>query len=97
MVWGVVIGGVVVMVVEVVIEGIKIVDLYVCDNWMGVEVVLLDFGVCSVGGWIGVVVGVKVGMLLGIEFGFGVIVIGIIGGGLGVWGGSEIVDWIEKY
>ncbi|MCW8344316.1 hypothetical protein M8V13_22450, partial [Stenotrophomonas sp. SG1] len=32
-----------------------------------------------------------------IESGPGAIVTGIIGGGLGAWGGGEIVDWIEKY
>ncbi|MFB5854325.1 zeta toxin family protein [Stenotrophomonas maltophilia] len=97
MVRGAVIGGAAATVVEAATEGTKIADLYARDNRTGAEAALLDFGARSVGGWTGAVVGAKVGTLLGIESGPGAIVTGIIGGGLGAWGGSEIVDWIEKY
>lgn len=97
MVRGAVIGGVAATVVEAATEGTKIADLYARDNRTGAEAALLDFGARSVGGWTGAAVGAKVGTLLGIESGPGAIVTGIIGGGLGAWGGSEIVDWIEKY
>ncbi|WP_369038654.1 zeta toxin family protein [Stenotrophomonas maltophilia] len=97
MVRGAVIGGAATMVVEAATEGTRIADLYARDNRTGAEAALLDFGARSVGGWTGAVVGAKVGTLLGIESGPGAIVTGIIGGGLGAWGGSEIVDWIEKY
>ncbi len=97
MVRGAVIGGAAATVVEAATEGTKIADLYARDNRTGAEAALLDFGARSVGGWTGAAVGAKVGTLLGIESGPGAIVTGIIGGGLGAWGGSEIVDWIEKY
>lgn len=97
MVRGAVIGGAAATVLEAATEGTKIADLYARDNRTGAEAALLDFGARSVGGWTGAAVGVKVGTLLGIESGPGAIVTGIIGGGLGAWGGSEIVDWIEKY
>ncbi|WP_099590143.1 zeta toxin family protein [Stenotrophomonas maltophilia] len=97
MVRGAVIGGAAATVVEAATEGTRIADLYARDNRTGAEAALLDFGARSVGGWTGAVVGAKVGTLLGIESGPGAIVTGIIGGGLGAWGGSEIVDWIEKY
>lgn len=97
MVRGTVIGGAAATVVEAATEGTKIADLYARDNRTGAEAALLDFGARSVGGWTGAAVGAKVGTLLGIESGPGAIVTGIIGGGLGAWGGSEIVDWIEKY
>lgn len=97
MVRGAVIGGAAATVVEAASEGTKIADLYARDNRTGAEAALLDFGVRSVGGWTGAVVGAKVGTLLGVESGPGAIVTGIIGGGLGAWGGSEIVEWIEKY
>ena len=97
MVRGAVIGGAAATVVEATTEGTRIADLYARDNRAGAEAALLDFGARSVGGWTGAVVGAKVGTLLGIESGPGAIVTGIIGGGLGAWGGSEIVDWIEKY
>lgn len=97
MVRGAVIGGAAATVVEAATEGTKIADLYARDNRAGAEAALLDFGARSVGGWTGAAVGAKVGTLLGIESGPGAIVTGIIGGGLGAWGGSEIVDWIEKY
>lgn len=97
MVRGAVIGGAAATVVEAATEGTKIADLYARDNRTGAEAALLDFGARSVGGWTGAAVGAKVGTLLGIESGPGAIVTGIIGGGLGAWGGGEIVDWIEKY
>lgn len=97
MVRGAVIGGAAATVVEAASEGTKIADLYARDNRTGAEAALLDFGARSVGGWTGAAVGAKVGTLLGIESGPGAIVTGIIGGGLGAWGGGEIVDWIEKY
>lgn len=97
MVRGAVIGGAAATVVEAATEGTKIADLYARNNRTGAEAALLDFGARSVGGWTGAAVGAKVGTLLGIESGPGAIVTGIIGGGLGAWGGSEIVDWIEKY
>lgn len=97
MVRGAVIGGAAATVVEAATEGTKIADLYARDNRTGAETALLDFGARSVGGWTGAAVGAKVGTLLGIESGPGAIVTGIIGGGLGAWGGGEIVDWIEKY
>ncbi|WP_445979071.1 zeta toxin family protein [Stenotrophomonas muris] len=97
MVRGAVIGGTAATVVEAASEGTKIADLYARDNRTGAEAALLDFGARSVGGWTGAAVGAKVGTLLGIESGPGAIVTGIIGGGLGAWGGGEIVDWIEKY
>lgn len=97
MVRGAVIGGAAATVVEAATEGTRIADLYARDNRTGAEAALLDFGARSVGGWTGAAVGAKVGTLLGIESGPGAIVTGIIGGGLGAWGGSEIVDWIEKY
>ncbi len=97
MVRGAVIGGATATVVEAATEGTRIADLYARDNRTGAEAALLDFGARSVGGWTGAAVGAKVGTLLGIESGPGAIVTGIIGGGLGAWGGSEIVDWIEKY
>ncbi|WP_425523254.1 zeta toxin family protein [Stenotrophomonas maltophilia] len=97
MVRGAVIGGAAATVVEAASEGTKIADLYARNNQTGAEATLLDFGARSVGGWTGAAVGAKVGTLLGIESGPGAIVTGIIGGGLGAWGGSEIVDWIEKY
>ncbi|HEL3255198.1 TPA: zeta toxin family protein [Stenotrophomonas maltophilia] len=97
MVRGAVIGGAAATVLEAATEGTKIADLYARDNRTGAEAALLDFGARSVGGWTGAAVGAKVGTLLGIESGPGAIVTGIIGGGLGAWGGSEIVDWIEKY
>lgn len=97
MVRGAVIGGAAATVLEAATEGTKIADLYARDNRTGAESALLDFGARSVGGWTGAAVGAKVGTLLGIESGPGAIVTGIIGGGLGAWGGSEIVDWIEKY
>ncbi|HGM4734950.1 TPA: zeta toxin family protein [Stenotrophomonas maltophilia] len=97
MVRGAVIGGAAATVVEAATEGTKIADLYARDNRTGAEAALLDLGARSVGGWTGAAVGAKVGTLLGIESGPGAIVTGIIGGGLGAWGGSEIIDWIEKY
>jgi len=97
MVRGAVIGGATATVVEAATEGTRIADLYARDNRTGAEAALLDFGARSVGGWTGAVVGAKVGTLLGIESGPGAIVTGIIGGGLGAWGASEIVEWIEKY
>lgn len=97
MVRGAVIGGAAATIVEAATEGTKIADLYARDNRTGAEAALLDFGARSVGGWTGAAVGAKVGTLLGIESGPGAIVTGIIGGGLGAWGGGEIVDWIEKY
>lgn len=97
MVRGAVIGGAAATVVEAATEGTRIADLYARDNRTGAEAALLDFGARSVGGWTGAVVGAKVGTLLGIESGPGAIVTGIIGGGLGAWGASEIVEWIEKY
>jgi predicted ABC-type ATPase len=97
MVRGAVIGGGAATVVEAATEGTKIAELYARDNRAGAGAALLDFGARSVGGWTGAAVGAKVGTLLGIESGPGAIVTGIIGGGLGAWGGSEIVDWIEKY
>ena len=97
MVRGAVIGGAAATVFEAATEGTRIADLYARDNRTGAEAALLDFGARSVGGWTGAVVGAKVGTLLGIESGPGAIVTGIIGGGLGAWGGGEIVDWIEKY
>ncbi len=97
MVRGAVIGGATATVVEAATEGTRIADLYARDNRTGAEAALLDFEARSVGGWTGAVVGAKVGTLLGIESGPGAIVTGIIGGGLGAWGASEIVEWIEKY
>lgn len=97
MVRGAVVGGAAATVFEAATEGTRIADLYARDNRTGAEAALLDFGTRSVGGWTGAVLGAKVGTLLGIESGPGAIVTGIIGGGLGAWGGSEIVDWIEKY
>ncbi|WP_080357266.1 zeta toxin family protein [Stenotrophomonas maltophilia] len=97
MVRGAVIGGAAATVVEAATEGTRIADLYARDNRTGAEAALLDLGARSVGGWTGAAVGAKAGTLLGIESGPGAIVTGIIGGGLGAWGGSEIVDWIEKY
>lgn len=97
MVRGAVIGGAAASIIEAATEGTKIADLYARDNRTGADAALLDFGARSVGGWTGAAVGAKVGTLLGIESGPGAIITGIIGGGLGAWGGSEIVDWIEKY
>ena len=97
MVRGTVIGGAAATVVEAATEGTKVADLYARDNRTGAEAALLDFGARSVGGWTGAALGAKAGTLLGIESGPGAIVTGIIGAGLGAWGASEVVDWIEKY
>lgn len=97
MVRGAVIGGTAATVVEAITEGTKVADLYARDNRTGAEAALLDFGARSVGGWTGAALGAKAGTLAGIESGPGAIVTGIIGAGLGTWGGSEIVEWIEKY
>ncbi|QII28830.1 toxin [Stenotrophomonas maltophilia] len=97
MVRGAVIGGAAATVVEVATEGTKIADLYARDNRTGAEAAILDFGARSVGAWTGAAVGAKAGTLLGIESAPGAIVTGIIGAGLGAWGSSEIVEWIEKY
>jgi len=97
MVRGAVIGGTAATVAEAFTEGRKVADLYARDNRTGAEAALLDFGARSVGGWTGAALGAKAGTLAGIESGPGAIVTGIIGAGLGTWGGSEIVEWIEKY
>lgn len=97
MVRGTVIGGAAATVVEAATEGTKIADLYARDNRTGAEAAMLDLGARSVGGWTGAALGAKAGTLLGIESGPGAIVTGIIGAGLGAWGASEVVDWIEKY
>ncbi len=97
MVRGAVIGGTAATVVEAITEGTKVADLYARDNRTGAEAALLDFGARSVGGWTGAALGAKAGTLAGIESGPGAIVTGIIGAGLGTWGGSEIVEWVEKY
>lgn len=97
MVRGAVIGGAAATVVEAATEGTKIADLYARDNRTGAEAAILDFGARSVGGWTGAALGAKAGTLLGIESGPGAIVTGIIGAGLGAWGASEVVEWVEKY
>lgn len=97
MVRGAVIGGAGATVVEAATEGAKIADLYARDNRTGAEAALLEFGARSVGGWTGAALGAKAGTLLGIESGPGAIVTGIIGAGLGAWGASEVVEWVEKY
>jgi len=94
---GAVIGGAAATVLEAATEGTKVADLYARDNRTGAEAALLDFGARSVGGWTGAALGANAGTLAGIESGPGAIVTGIIGAGLGAWGGSEIVEWIEKY
>jgi len=94
---GAVIGGTAATVVEAITEGTKVADLYARDNRTGAEAALMDFGARSVGRWTGAALGAKAGTLAGIESGPGAIVTGIIGAGLGTWGGSEIVEWIEKY
>ncbi|HAL22016.1 MAG TPA: toxin [Stenotrophomonas sp.] len=96
MVRGAVIGGTAATIVEAATEGTKIADLYARDNRTGAEAALLDFGARSVGGWTGAALGAKAGTLVGIESGPGAIVTGIIGAGLGAWGASEVVEWIEK-
>lgn len=97
MVRGAIIGGAAATVVEAATEGTKIADLYARDNRTGAEAAILDFGARSVGGWTGAALGAKAGTLLGIESGPGAIVTGIIGAGLGAWGASEVVEWVEKY
>lgn len=97
MVRGAVVGGTAATALEAVTEGAKVADLYARDNRTGAEAALLDFGARSVGGWTGAAVGAKAGTLVGIESGPGAIVTGIIGAGLGAWGASEVVDWIETY
>ncbi|WP_239501471.1 zeta toxin family protein [Stenotrophomonas maltophilia] len=97
MVRGAVIGGTAATVVEAITEGTKVADLYARDNRTGAEAALLDFGARSVGGWTGAALGAKAGTMAGIESGPGAIVTGIIGAGLGTWGGSEIVEWVEKF
>ena len=97
MVRGAIIGGTAATVVEAATEGTKIADLYARDNRTGAEAAILDFGARSVGGWTGAALGAKAGTLLGIESGPGAIVTGIIGAGLGAWGASEVVEWVEKY
>ena len=97
MVRGAVIGGAAATVVEAATEGAKIADLYARDNRTGAEAAILEFGARSVGGWTGAALGAKAGTLLGIESGPGAIVTGIIGAGLGAWGASEVVEWVEKY
>lgn len=97
MVRGAVVGGTAATAFEAATEGAKVADLYARDNPTGAEAALLDFGARSVGGWTGAAVGAKAGTLVGIESGPGAIVTGIIGAGLGAWGASEVVDWIEKY
>lgn len=97
MVRGAIIGGAAATVVEAATEGTKIADLYARENRTGAEAAILDFGARSVGGWTGAALGAKAGTLLGIESGPGAIVTGIIGAGLGAWGASEVVEWVEKY
>lgn len=97
MVRGAVIGGTAATAFEATTEGAKVADLYARDNRTGAEAKLLDFGARSVGGWTGAAVGAKVGTLVGIESGPGAVVTGIIGAGLGAWGASEVVEWIEEY
>jgi predicted ABC-type ATPase len=97
MVRGAVVGGTAATAFEAASEGANVADLYARDNSTGAEAALLDFGARSVGGWTGAAVGAKAGTLVGIESGPGAVVTGIIGAGLGAWGASEVVDWIEKY
>ena len=94
---GAAVGGLAATLYEAGTEGRKVADLYARDNATGAEAALMNFGARSVGGWTGAVIGAKAGTLVGIESGPGAIVTGIVGAGLGAWGTSEVVEWIEKY
>lgn len=69
--------------------------LYDQGNTTGAHSQLLQFGARNVGGWVGGVAGAKLGALVGIKSGPGLVVTSVAGAGIGALAASQAMEWIE--